>query len=163
MATGEEVLAKGAVTAAKGLSKAGLFAGGLVKRAASFGAGMCRAYKRRSQAAKAQREQAREASRVAFASMSHEELVQYRKRSGYLTCQHCGGAMERATLSSGNCLGILLALIVFFSGLFVFVFFFWTCIGAAIGGLMMLLGLGMGGTRRKVWKCGQCGYVFDRA
>jgi len=80
-----------------------------------------------------------------------------------LTCPQCGGVMKKATLSSGNCLGILVALIVLFSGLFVTVFLFWTIIGPIIGILIMLAALFMGGKRRRVWKCKQCGYVFDRA
>jgi len=71
--------------------------------------------------------------------------------------------MKKATLSTGNCLGILMALIVLLGGLFVTVFFFWTIIGPIIGILMMLAALFMGGKRRKVWKCRNCGYVFDRA
>jgi len=71
--------------------------------------------------------------------------------------------MKKVTLSSGNCLGILLALIVFFAGLFIAVAFILTIIGPIIGVLMMLAALFMGGKRRKVWKCKNCGYVFDRA
>jgi len=71
--------------------------------------------------------------------------------------------MKRGTLSTGNCMGVLVALIVLFTGLFVTVFFFFTIIGPIIGILMMLAALFMGGKRRKVWKCRRCGYVFDRA
>lgn len=80
-----------------------------------------------------------------------------------LICPQCKGSMKKTTLSSGNCSGILLALIVLFAGLFITIFFFWTIIGAVIGILMMLAALFMGGKKRKVWRCKNCGYVFDRA
>ncbi len=79
-----------------------------------------------------------------------------------LTCPYCGGRMKEATLSSG-CLGVLVALIVFFAGLFVTVFFFFTIIGPIIGILMMIAAIPIGGKRRRVWKCKSCGCVFDRA
>ena len=41
-----------------------------------------------------------------------------RKAQTKPTCQQCGGPMNKKTLSTGNCSGILLALIVFFAGLF---------------------------------------------
>jgi hypothetical protein len=78
-------------------------------------------------------------------------------------CQHCGGEMKKKTLSSGYCVGILLALIVFFSGIAVAVLFFWTIIGPIIGLLMVLMSLGMGGKRSRVWKCQSCGIIVPRA
>ena len=58
-----------------------------------------------------------------------------------LTCKQCGAPMKKVTLSSGNCLGILVALIVFFAGLFIAIFFLVTIIGPIIGALMMLAAL----------------------
>lgn len=52
----EEMLAKGAVTAAKGVAKAGIFAGGLLRRTISFGADKYLAHKKRSQTVQALRE-----------------------------------------------------------------------------------------------------------
>jgi hypothetical protein len=71
--------------------------------------------------------------------------------------------MKKSKQSSGNFVGLLLAMAVFFGGLAVAVFLWWTFIGLIIGVLMMLASLGMGGNRRKVWKCRSCGYIFDRA
>jgi len=71
--------------------------------------------------------------------------------------------MDKKTIRSGNVLGILLALIVFFIGLAILIFLFWTIIGAVIGVLMMIAALFMGGKRQKVWKCSKCGYIFNRA
>lgn len=79
-----------------------------------------------------------------------------------LTCEHCGGPMRKTVISSGNCRGLLLALIMLLAGVAVIVFFAWTIIGLVIGALMMIAALFMGGTRQKVWKCRNCGYVFNR-
>lgn len=76
-----------------------------------------------------------------------------------LECRQCGGVMRKATLSSGNCAGLLLALVVIGIGLFIST----TGVGAIIGVPMMLLGLFIGGKRRRVWKCRRCGCVLDRA
>jgi hypothetical protein len=69
--------------------------------------------------------------------------------------------MWRTTLSSGNCSGLILAVILILTGIAVFVLI--PCFGWIIGPLVCLLALFMGGKRRKVWKCGSCGSIFDRA
>ena len=84
-------------------------------------------------------------------------------RRGELACKACGGRMVKTTLSSGNCSGVLLGLIMVLAGILVTVAFFVTIIGPIIGILMVLVGLGMGGKTRKVWKCKCCGTVHDRA
>lgn len=62
-----------------------------------------------------------------------------------LLCQQCGSEMFKTTHSSGNFVGIMGALIVFFLGI-----------------LLILMSLGMGGKRQKIWKCEKCGYFFPR-
>jgi hypothetical protein len=80
-----------------------------------------------------------------------------------VTCQQCGGPMKKTATSSGNCLGLTIALIVFVAGLTITITTFWTIIGAVIGILMMVASLFIGGKKQKVWKCRKCGYVFNRA
>jgi len=76
-------------------------------------------------------------------------------------CPLCGGPMNKKTISSGNFGGIILALIVFFIG-FALIFVL-PIIGVIVGPLVMLAALFMGGKRRSVWKCSNCGHVLDRA
>ena len=66
--------------------------------------------------------------------------------------------MKKAVQSSGNCLGIAIALVLFATG-FVLCF---TLIGAIIGIPLMICALFVGGKRKKIWKCGSCGYLFER-
>lgn len=79
-----------------------------------------------------------------------------------ICCQQCNGVMKKSMLSKGNFTGILGALLVFFLGLFILIFFAWTVIGIIIGILMIIMSLGMGGKRIKIWKCQRCGYYFER-
>ncbi len=69
--------------------------------------------------------------------------------------------MRKKTISSGNCAGIILALIVFVVGVVLILTI--PVFGWILGALLCLFALFMGGKRRKVWKCGRCGNVFDRA
>ncbi|PUT38572.1 hypothetical protein DIZ81_13830 [Legionella taurinensis] len=85
----------------------------------------------------------------------------YRNRN-MVYCQQCDGEMKKTILSKGNFTGILGALLVFFLGLFILIFFAWTAIGIIIGLLMIIMSLGMGGKRIKIWKCQRCGYYFER-
>lgn len=62
-------------------------------------------------------------------------------------CQQCGGRMIKTTISTGNYVGIMFALVVFIVG---FTLLFAFPIGSIIGVLLMLAALGMGGKRRKV-------------
>lgn len=77
-----------------------------------------------------------------------------------VTCIHCGGAMKKSTATSGSCLAVIVALIIFIVGVCLLAFF---PVGTIIGALMMLASLFMGGQRRKVMKCRGCGYIFERA
>lgn len=76
-------------------------------------------------------------------------------------CQACGGRMKKKIISSGNCVGILLALIVLFSGLAVTILI--PVVGWVIGPLMILLALFMGGKRQKIWRCANCRAFVPRA
>ena len=79
---------------------------------------------------------------------------------GTPTCQHCGGSMQKSVVSSGNCSGIVVALIVFCIG--IVIFFVIPLVGWVIGPLVCIGALFMGGKRRNVWKCKACGIVVDR-
>ena len=68
--------------------------------------------------------------------------------------------MYKTTLSSGNCLGLTLAVIVFFVG--IVVIFVIPGIGQILGPLLIVASLFMGGKRQKVWKCSKCGAVANR-
>ncbi len=83
--------------------------------------------------------------------------------AGQMTCKHCGGSMRKNTRSFGNFVGIIGALLLFVLGVFIFFAFMLTIIGAIIGLLLILMSLGMGGKRQKIWKCTNCGYYFKRA
>ena len=89
-----------------------------------------------------------------------ERILSLEKKE--LLCKQCGSEMLQTNHSSGNFTGILKAFIIFFLGLFVLIAFFWTLIGIIIGVLLMLMSLGMGGKREKIWKCPNCGYYFKR-
>jgi hypothetical protein len=80
---------------------------------------------------------------------------------GKPTCQQCGGKMNKTVVSSGNCSGIVLALIAFCVG--IIIAFAIPVIGWVIGPLICIGALFMGGKRNKVWKCAQCSSVINRA
>lgn len=81
--------------------------------------------------------------------------------SGLPRCQTCGGSMKKKTISSGNCAGLLLALVVFCVGVAITVAFM--PFGLIVGPLLCLFALFMGGKRSKVWKCVKCGSIVNRA
>ncbi len=67
--------------------------------------------------------------------------------------------MVKRTISSGNALGIALALIIFVVGVSLSL----TVVGAIIGIPLCILALFIGGKRRKVWRCRKCSSIIDRA
>ena len=77
-----------------------------------------------------------------------------------LACPTCQGAMTKTTTSSGNVVGLVLALVVFVVGLAITILI--PIIGWVVGPLLMLLSLGMGGKRSKVWRCKPCHVVIAR-
>ena len=77
-----------------------------------------------------------------------------------LDCKTCEqGIMVKTTASTGNIVGLILALIVLITGITLTV----TGVGAIVGVPLILISLFMGGKRRKVWKCKTCKAVIDRA
>ena len=80
---------------------------------------------------------------------------------GLPQCQQCGGAMQMTAISSGNCAGIVVALICLAAG--IFIFFAIPVIGWVIGPVICVGALFMGGKKSKVWKCRACGSVVPRA
>ncbi len=76
-------------------------------------------------------------------------------------CVQCHGVMKKTTLSQGNCFGVLCGLAVVFIGIALTL-----CVpifGWIAGPLLCVVGLFMGGTRQKVWKCVRCGSYINRA
>lgn len=93
----------------------------------------------------------------------HQEVNPPQKfKSGKPECPLCGGLMKKKTVSQGNFLGIIWALILFCFGALVALFLWWTVIGLIVGLLMCLYALFSGGKRKKVLKCKGCGYAVDR-
>ncbi len=76
-------------------------------------------------------------------------------------CQLCGATMVKKVQSSGNCLGLLVALLVLFLGLLVTVFI--PVLGWVIGPIIMLIALFIGGKKSKVWRCTSCRSIMPRA
>ena len=68
--------------------------------------------------------------------------------------------MRRKTISSGNCGGIILALILLVVGIVVTVAI--PVVGWVVGPLVILLALFSGGKRRKIWRCRSCKSFINR-
>jgi hypothetical protein len=92
-------------------------------------------------------------------SASEPQSVQ--QTTGRPKCQQCSGEMKKKTVSSGNCAGLVLALIVFCVGVAITIAFL--PFGLIVGPLVCLFALFMGGKRSKVWKCVKCGSIVNRA
>ncbi|MFW6336657.1 MAG: hypothetical protein ACOC3G_05985 [Phycisphaeraceae bacterium] len=86
------------------------------------------------------------------------------RRSGVTVCPMCAAekSFRKKVKSEGNALGILIALAFFMTGFLLLIFLWWTIIGAIVGAVMMIVSLFMGGKRRKVMRCKNCGYTYDR-
>lgn len=82
-------------------------------------------------------------------------------KPGVPVCQQCGGKMQKKTISSGNCSGIVVAMIVFCVGILLTVMI--PVVGWVLGPLVCIGALFMGGKRSRVWKCRSCGSVVQRA
>lgn len=76
-----------------------------------------------------------------------------------VTCNQCGGTMDKATKAESNMALQLLGVVVFFVGLAIT----FSGIGALIGVPLMLAALFMGYKKKKVMKCSNCGYFFEIA
>jgi hypothetical protein len=68
--------------------------------------------------------------------------------------------MRKATQTSGNFSGIILGLIVLVIGVVITIAI--PIIGWVVGPLLILLALGMGGKRSKVWRCKACNMFVAR-
>lgn len=77
-----------------------------------------------------------------------------------LNCQQCGSHMKKTTKADKS-LGLqLLGVILFLFGIgLLFVF----PIGTFFGIVLMIGSLRLGYSKKKVWKCTNCGYFFERA
>jgi hypothetical protein len=80
--------------------------------------------------------------------------------------------MVKKTLSSGSCLGSLVAFIIFvvgavlfLSGLFMLMSLelCYSLVLLAIGGALCLIPFFLPGNDRNVWMCNKCGCVLERA
>ena len=69
-------------------------------------------------------------------------------------CFMCGGSMKKTTKSSGNCLGITIALALFAFGALLTIFV--PIIGWIMGPLICICSLFVGGKRQKMWRCTKC-------
>lgn len=93
---------------------------------------------------------------VAQPPMQHNE-----SKSGQPACQQCGASMTKTVVSSGNCAGVVVALIVFCVGIAIAILI--PVVGWILGPIICIGALFMGGKRSKVWKCTKCGSVVNRA
>jgi len=84
-----------------------------------------------------------------------------RQKTDTPICQYCGATMSKTVISSGNCSGIMIAMIVFTVG--IIITFAIPLIGWVIGPVICIGSLFMGGESRKVWKCTNCGSIVNRA
>lgn len=79
-----------------------------------------------------------------------------------IECKQCGGSMKRTKhvdsdrgMQAFGCAIFIVGIVCLFLPLVPF---------TQIIGLALLIGAArMGYKKRKVWKCGQCGYFFERA
>lgn len=79
-----------------------------------------------------------------------------------IPCKACGGEMTKAKIGDSAIAGLVSAIIILCVGILLFVIF--PVVGWIIGGVMIVYALFKGiGKKRKVWKCGSCGAIFDRA
>lgn len=86
---------------------------------------------------------------------------QRKQNPGNPACQQCGASMKKTVVSSGNCAGIVIALMVFCVGVVIFLSI--PVIGWIAGPIICIGALFMGGKRSNVWKCTKCGCVVNRA
>jgi len=77
-----------------------------------------------------------------------------------VSCQQCGGEMERTILDQGGTGRTALALIVAIVGVALLFYF---PLGTVIGVLLLIAAPKLANKTKNVWKCMQCGYFFERA
>ena len=74
-------------------------------------------------------------------------------------CQQCGNQMKKTTKADKSLLLQLLGVILF---LFGFGLLFIFPIGTIFGVVLMIGSLRLGYSKKKIWKCSNCGYFFER-
>ncbi len=80
--------------------------------------------------------------------------------AGEVKCQQCGSQMKKTTKADKS-LGLqLLGVILFLFGIGLLFLF---PIGTFFGVVLMIGSLGLGYSKKKVWRCPNCDYFFERA
>lgn len=77
-----------------------------------------------------------------------------------LECKQCGGAMTKTSKADRNMALQLVGVLVFIVG---FVLVWFPPLGTIAGIILMLVSLRLGYSKRKVWRCHDCDYFFERA
>ena len=77
-----------------------------------------------------------------------------------LKCQQCGGEMKKTKKAERNMALQLLGVVLFLIGIGLL---FVIPIGTIVGLILMIASARLGYSKKKVWKCGNCGYFFERA
>lgn len=80
--------------------------------------------------------------------------------SNEVKCQQCGTLMKRDVRVIRSMGLQVIGVLLFLLGL---ILLFFIPIGTIIGLILMIAAARMGYSRQKVWKCGNCGYFFERA
>jgi hypothetical protein len=94
-------------------------------------------------------------------NMQHGSVNQVHSGSSEgIKCQQCGGKMSKTTKADSSLALQLLGVLLFLFGIgLLFVF----PIGTLFGIILMLGSLRLGYSKKKIWKCSNCGYFFERA
>lgn len=74
-------------------------------------------------------------------------------------CNQCGGEMRKTKKTDRNMGLQLLGVAVFLVGV---ALLFFVPIGTIIGIILMIAACGMGYSKKKVWRCHDCGFFFAR-
>lgn len=74
-------------------------------------------------------------------------------------CQQCGGQMSKTKKVERSMALQLLGVLVFLVGLFLLFIF---PIGTIFGLILMIVAARMGYSKKKIWKCSNCGHFFER-
>lgn len=81
-------------------------------------------------------------------------------RAGQVSCQQCGSEMVKTKKTERSMALQLVGVILFFVGV---ALLFVVPIGTAVGLVLMIVAARLGYSQKKVWKCKNCGYFFERA
>jgi len=82
------------------------------------------------------------------------------KNTKEIRCKQCGNGMKK-TKKTEKSLGLqLVGVLVFIIG---FILLFMFPFGTIFGLILMVVAARLGYSKKKVWKCTDCGYFFERA